>query len=29
MGDMPLERLFLRPEAFYAMISRIDLRLGH
>ncbi|MEL6808851.1 MAG: FAD-dependent oxidoreductase [Pseudomonadota bacterium] len=27
MGDMPLERLFLRPEAFYADQS-IDLRLG-
>ncbi|WP_299729134.1 FAD-dependent oxidoreductase [uncultured Tateyamaria sp.] len=27
MGDMPLERLFLRPEAFYAD-QRIDLRLG-
>ena len=27
MGDMPLERLFLRPEAFYSDQS-IDLRLG-
>lgn len=27
MGDMPLERLFLRPETFYADQS-IDLRLG-
>ncbi len=27
MGDMPLERLFLRPEAFYTDQS-IDLRLG-
>ncbi|MEQ3708738.1 MAG: FAD/NAD(P)-binding oxidoreductase [Tateyamaria sp.] len=27
MGDMPLERLFLRPEAFYVDQS-IDLRLG-
>ena len=27
MGDMPLERLFLRPEAFYDD-QRIDLRLG-
>ena len=27
MGDMPLERLFLRPESFYADQS-IDLRLG-
>jgi len=27
MGDMPMERLFLRPEAFYAE-HEIDLRLG-